>query len=53
VDPRTREAWVDKHADVGVLITNPRLVATGLDLVNFALVVFFEPEYSLVRRMAA
>jgi SNF2 family DNA or RNA helicase len=47
VDPRKREAWIDTHADVDVLITNPRLVATGLDLVNFASVVFAEVEYSL------
>jgi hypothetical protein len=47
VEPRKREAWVDKHADVDGLITNPRLVATGLDLVNFASVVFAEVEYSL------
>ena len=30
-----------------MLITNPRLVPTGLDLVNFASVVFAEVEYSL------
>lgn len=47
VDPRKREAWIDRHADVDVLITNPRLVATGLDLVNFASIVFAEVEYSL------
>jgi hypothetical protein len=47
VGPRKREAWIDRHADVDVLITNPRLVATGLDLVNFASVVFAEVEYSL------
>jgi hypothetical protein len=47
VDPRKRQAWIDRHADVDVLITNPRLVATGLDLVNFASVVFAEVEYSL------
>ena len=36
VDPRRREAWIEKHADADVLITNPRLVQTGLDLVSFA-----------------
>ena len=30
-----------------MLITNPRLVQTGLDLVSFQTVVFIEPEYSL------
>lgn len=29
------------------MITNPRLVQTGLDLVSFQTVVFYEPEYSL------
>lgn len=47
VDSRKREAWIDRHANVDVLIANPRLVATGLDLVNFASVVFAEVEYSL------
>ena len=53
VNPRKREAWIEKHVDADVLITNPRLVQTGLDLVSFASVVFYEVEYSLVRRMAA
>ncbi len=47
VDPRRREAWIEKHFEADVLITNPRLVQTGLDLVSFQTVVFFEPEYSL------
>jgi hypothetical protein len=47
VNPRKREAWIEKHSDADVLITNPRLVQTGLDLVSFASVVFFEVEYSL------
>ena len=47
VNPRKREAWIEKHADADVLITNPRLVQTGLDLVSFATVVFMEIEYSL------
>jgi hypothetical protein len=47
VDPRRREAWIEKHSDADVLITNPRLVQTGLDLVSFASVVFAEVEYSL------
>jgi hypothetical protein len=53
VDPRRRERWIEDHSYVDTLITNPRLVQTGLDLVSFQTVVFFEPEYSLVRRMAA
>jgi hypothetical protein len=47
VSPRKREAWIEKHDDADVLITNPRLVQTGLDLVSFSTVVFFEIEYSL------
>ena len=37
----------DYEADQAALITNPRLVQTGLDLVSFQTVVFYEPEYSL------
>jgi SNF2 family DNA or RNA helicase len=47
VDPRRREAWIEKHADADVLITNPQLVQTGLDLIGFSSVVFAEVEYSL------
>jgi hypothetical protein len=48
VDPRKREKWIEQRASkVDVLITNPKLVETGLDLVQFATIVFFEIEYSL------
>jgi hypothetical protein len=47
VDPRKRERWIEDHSYVDTLITNPRLVQTGLDLVSFQTVVFYEPEYSL------
>jgi hypothetical protein len=47
VDPRKRERWIEDHGYVDTLITNPRLVQTGLDLVSFQTVVFYEPEYSL------
>ncbi len=47
VDPRRRERWIEDHGYVDTLITNPHLVQTGLDLVSFQTVVFFEPEYSL------
>jgi len=47
VDPRRRERWIEDHGYVDALITNPRLVQTGLDLVSFQTVVFYEPEYSL------
>ena len=48
INPRKREEWITRrvHA-LDALITNPRLVATGLDLVAFSSVVFQEVEYSL------
>ncbi|MCP4599771.1 MAG: DEAD/DEAH box helicase [Proteobacteria bacterium] len=48
VGTRKREQWVEKHEPgLDVLIVNPRLVETGLDLVQFATIVFYEIEYSL------
>jgi hypothetical protein len=54
INPRKREDWIAKRVNgIDVMICNPRLVETGLDLVQFSTVIFFEPEYSLVRRMTA
>jgi superfamily II DNA or RNA helicase len=48
VDARKREQWIERHAGgIDVLIVNPRLVQTGLDLVQFCTVVFYGLEYSL------
>ena len=48
INPRNREEWIARSVyGLDALITNPRLVATGLDLVAFASITFFEPEYSL------
>jgi hypothetical protein len=48
VDPRKREEWIAKRVNtIDAMICNPRLVETGLDLVQFSSVVFFEIEYSL------
>jgi len=48
VDPRRREEWIaNRSAHIDVLVCNPKLVETGLDLVQFATVAFFETEYSL------
>lgn len=47
VSPRKREAWIEKNDDADVFISNPRLVQTGLDLVSFSSVVYYEIEYSL------
>ena len=47
VSPATRERWiVERAAGLDVLITSPRLVGEGLDLVQFSNVVWYEPEYS-------
>ena len=43
VNTRKREAWIARHAPLlDALVCNPTLVETGLDLVQFATVVFFE-----------
>jgi len=49
VGTRKREAWVNRRVREGldVLICNPRLVQTGLDLVEFPTSIFYEPEYSV------
>ncbi|MFQ5859868.1 MAG: helicase-related protein, partial [Anaerolineae bacterium] len=49
VPTHRREAWLKRHVKNGldVLICNPRLVQTGLDLVDFATSIFFEIEYSV------
>ncbi len=48
VDPRKREEWIAKRAGrLDVLICNAELVKTGLDLIQFSSVVFYEITYSL------
>jgi hypothetical protein len=47
VDSRRREAFVFEHQDrVDALICHPRLVQTGLDLLAFPSIVFYQVEYS-------
>jgi superfamily II DNA or RNA helicase len=47
VPPANRERWIaERAAGLDVLITSPRLVGEGLDLVQFSTVVWYEPEYS-------
>ncbi|MCP4541930.1 MAG: SWF/SNF helicase family protein, partial [Chloroflexi bacterium] len=46
IPPRRREQWLQDHP-ANVLITNPKLVETGLDLVQYSTGVFYEVEYSL------
>jgi hypothetical protein len=49
VAPERRESLVQQQLEAGcnVLITNPRLVSTGLDLIAFPTLTFFEIDYSL------
>ena len=54
INPRKREEWIAKRVfGLDALVVNPKLVATGLDLIAFSSVVFLEIEYSLVRRTMA
>ena len=48
VAPDRREAWVEERAKQGidVLICHPRLVQTGLDLIDFPTIVWDEIDYS-------
>ena len=46
VSPLRREAWVERQQPQ-ILITNPKRVETGLDLVMYHTAVFYEIEYSL------
>ncbi len=49
VKSERREEWVGNRVKEGldVLICNPRLVQTGLDLVDFPTIVWFETDYSV------
>lgn len=49
VNPQQREAWVAQQVEQGVqvLVCHPRIVQTGLDLVDFPTIVFYQPEYSV------
>ena len=48
IDPRKREDWILKRVNtIDALICNPLLVETGMDLVSFATIVYFEINYSL------
>ncbi len=46
VPPERREAWVAKRVEEGVdvLVCHPRLVQTGLDLVDFPTICWYETE---------
>ena len=49
VKSEKREEWVGRKVQEGVdaLICNPRLVQTGLDLVDFPTICWFETDYSV------
>jgi SNF2 family DNA or RNA helicase/DNA-directed RNA polymerase subunit RPC12/RpoP len=49
VRPEEREAWLKAQVERGgdVLLCHPKVVQTGLDLVDFPTVVFYQPEYSV------
>ena len=49
VQAKKREAWVQRQVDAGVdvLICHPRIVQTGLDLIAFPTLVFYQIEYSV------
>ena len=49
VAPERREAWVAEKVKQGVdvIICHPRLVQTGLDLVDFPSIVWYETDYSV------
>jgi hypothetical protein len=49
VPPEAREAWYERQLKVGmqVCIAHPRLVATGLDLLHFPNIFFYEAGYSI------
>jgi len=47
VSTKKREAWINGHSDSDVLITNPRIVQTGLDLYDYPTIIFFQTGYSI------
>ena len=44
-----REEWLEKRVEEGTdaVICNPRLVQTGLDLIHFPTLIWFQPVYSV------
>lgn len=49
IAPDKREEWVEKHLEKGmeVMICNPSLVETGLDLLEFTSIIFYQMGYNL------
>ncbi|MBA3530794.1 MAG: methyltransferase [Ardenticatenales bacterium] len=53
--PTEREAWLAQQvaADVDVVITHPRRVETGLDLIAFPTLIWLAPDYSVYTTIQA
>ena len=49
VPPEGRESWYDRQlrAGIQVVICHPKLVQTGLDLIEFPTILFYETGYSI------
>src|SRR6267154_351099 len=49
VPPESREAWYERQLRAGVqaVICHPKLVQTGLDLIDFPTILFYESGYSI------
>jgi hypothetical protein len=49
VPPEAREAWYERQLRAGVqaVICHPKLVQTGLDLIEFPTILFYETGYSI------
>jgi hypothetical protein len=48
ISARAREEWIERRAPkMDVLVTSPRLVGEGLDLLQFPTIVWLEPEYNV------
>jgi len=49
VNPEQREAWLEQRVKEGyeIIIANPKLVETGLDLYDFPTLVFYQTGYSI------
>jgi len=46
IEPAKRERWINDHP-CDVLICNPELVKTGLDLLQFPTIIFFQTTYNV------
>lgn len=49
ISPEDREEWIEKELknDIQVLLCNPKLVETGLDLLAFTNIVFYQIGYNI------